>query len=337
MKFNQMKALVTGAACAAMLAGGALAETKLHLNSQPNEAGYPMWLADHLGFFADNELVVETTYFANGGAALASGVSGDWQAGWTGGPPAISGWDKFKLISFGTMQKEDRNLKLVMRKDALEGSTPAEALAKVRIGTVPNSTWSQVLFACAEHFGVPQSDLEMVPLDPPVTRQSLRNGEIGAGTTAASADFDIVMDKEKFEVVCDGEVAGTSVIAPWIITDRFWKEDPEAAARFVDAVYKANEFIRANPDKAVDMALNYYADTGIEGTKETAAYAFSLRDFQTLDEAIADMESGATINTLIAGAEVLVAAGAYDEVPDLMSMQPVALEVLMAAKALRNQ
>ncbi|AKO96469.1 ABC-type nitrate/sulfonate/bicarbonate transport system, periplasmic component [Marinovum algicola DG 898] len=336
MTFKRMQRLVAGVALVALTAGGALAETRLNLNSQPNEAGYPMWLADHLGLFADHGLTVETTYFPNGGAALASGVSGGWQAGWTGGPPAISGWDKFKLISFGTMQKESRNLKLVMRKDAMAGMTPAEALAQVRIGTVPNSTWSQVLFACADHLGVAHGDLEIVPLDPPVTRQSLRNGEVGAGTTAASADFDIVMDTAQFEVICDGEIAGTSVIAPWIVTSRFWQDDPEAAAKFVDAVYKANEFIRDNPDKAVDLALQYYADTGIEGDKETAAYAFSLRDFQTLDEAIADMQSGATIDTLIAGAKVLVAAGAYDDVPDLESMQPVALEVLMAAKSLRN-
>ncbi|TCS56151.1 ABC-type nitrate/sulfonate/bicarbonate transport system substrate-binding protein [Primorskyibacter sedentarius] len=336
MTLTLIKRLAAGAALVALAAGGALADTKVHLNSQPNEAGYPMWLADHLGYFGDNGLEVETTYFPNGGTALASGVSGDWQAGWTGGPPAISGWDKFKLISFGTMQKESRNIKLIMRKDAMEGMTPGEALAKVRIGTVPNSTWSQVLFACADHFGVAHGDLEIVPLDPPVTRQSLRNGEVGAGTTAASADFDIVNDKDTFEVVCDGEVAGTSVIAPWIITNRFWTDDPEAAAKFVDAAYRANEYIRANPDKAVDLALQYYEDTGIEGDKETAAYAFSLRDFQTLDEAIADMESGATIDALIAGAEVLVAAGAYDEVPDLKSMQPVALDVLMAAKALRK-
>ncbi|MCJ7873218.1 ABC transporter substrate-binding protein [Phaeobacter sp. J2-8] len=336
MKFTSFKKLAAGVAIAALTAGGALAETSLHLNSQPNEAGYPMWLAEHLGYFSDNGLDVETTYFPNGGAALASGVSGDWQAGWTGGPPAISGWDKFQLISFGTMQKESRNIKLIMRKDAMAGMTPGEALAKVRIGTVPNSTWSQVLFACADHFNVAHGDLEIVPLDPPVTRQSLRNGEVGAGTTAASADFDIVMDKDTYEVICDGEIAGTSVIAPWIITSRFWKDDPDAAAKFVEAAYRANEYIRANPDKAVDLSLQYYQDTGIEGTKETAAYAFSLRDFQTLDEAIADMKSGATIDTLIAGAEVLVAAGAYDEVPDLKSMQPVALEVLMAAKALRK-
>ncbi|WP_372802623.1 ABC transporter substrate-binding protein [Paracoccus seriniphilus] len=335
MKIKNM--ILTTASCA-LMAGAVWAQpVQLNLNSQPNETGFPLWLADHLGYFADNDLEVEITYFPNGGAALASGVSGDWQAGWTGGPPAISGWDKFKLISVGTMLKEDRNIKLIMRNDVLGDGTPADALRNTRIGTVPNSTWSQLLYACADHFGVAQGELEIVPLDPPVTRQSLLNGEIGAGTTAASADFDIVMDKENYTVVCDGQVAGTSIIVPLIVTSRFWGDDPDAAARFVEAVYRGNEYTREHPQETVELALEFFKDAGIEGTPETAAYAFGLRDFQTLDEAIADMESGATIDTLIASAEVLVAAGAYDEVPDLPAMQDSALPVLQAAKALRQE
>lgn len=337
MKLFKQLALAAAVAAISLGVSAAWADTtKINLNSQPNEAGFPLWLANHLGYFADNNLEVEITYFPNGGAALASGVSGDWQAGWTGGPPAISGWDKFKLITVGTMQKEDRNLKLVVRKDALEGKSVAEALTSVRIGTVPNSTWSQVLAACATHFGVDPADLEIVPLDPPVTRQSLLNGEIGAGTTAASGDYDIVMNEDDFEVVCDGATAGTSIIAPYIVTSRFWEEDPKATAGFVEAVYRADEYMRAHPEETVKLALDYYKDTGIEGDETMAAYSFSLRDFQTLDEAIADMESGATIDTLIGTAEILVAAGAYDEVPDLKAMQPIALEILQAAKALRN-
>ncbi len=40
--------------------------------------------------------------------------------------PAITGWAKFGLTPVGTMMKEDRNIKLIMRKDALKGSTPAD-------------------------------------------------------------------------------------------------------------------------------------------------------------------------------------------------------------------
>jgi len=331
-----MKALFTAIAIAAVSSAPAMAATKINLNSQPNDAGFPMWLAKELGYFKDNGIDAKITYFPNGGAALASGVAGDWQAGWTGAPPAISGWDKFQLISVGTMQKEDRNIKLIIRNDALKDGKVADALTKVKIGTVPNSTWSQVLYACADHFGVSHDSLQIVPLDPPVTRQSLRSGEIGAGMTDAAPDYDFVHDPKNYTVACDGKVAGTSVVDPYIVTNKFWKESPEAAAGFIEAVYRADEYMHDNPEKFLDYVTKYYKETGIALTKEQAAYSYSLRDFQTLDQAIADMESGQTIKDLTGTAKVLVGAGAYDAVPDFTAMQPISLGILKAAKQLRD-
>jgi len=306
------------------------------LMSQANEAGFPLWLAKKLDYFADNGIDAKIQYFPNGGAALASGAAGDWQGGWIGSPPAITGWAKFKLIPVGTMMKEDRNIKLIMRKDALKGSSPKQVLESKKIGTVPNSTWSQVLFACAKHFGADPSKMQIVPLEPPVTRQSLRSGDVAAGTTDSSPDYDLVNDKEHFDVVCDGAVAGTSVIDPYIVTTRFATEHPDAAARFVEAAYRANELIRSNREQAVKYLLEYYKDVGIEGSEAKARYTLGYRDYQTLDQALADMKSGATQKALTSTAEVFVAGGAYDKVPDLASAVKAGLPILEAAKKLRK-
>ncbi len=314
-----------------------VADTRINLSSQPNEAGFPMWLANDLGYFKDNGLEADIEYFPNGGAALATGATGQWQAGWTGGPPAVSGWEKFQLISVGAMQKESQNLKLVVRNEVMQGKTPAEALATTKIGTVPNSTWSQVLYACAEHLGVADTEsLEVVPLSPAVTIQSLQSGDLGAGTTAASADLPLINDPDTYTMVCDGKMAGANIIAPYIVTKRFWDEDPASAAAFVEAVYRANEYINAtDPAKVVEHVLAYYTDTGIDGDAVKAEYAMKMRDWVSLDEAIADVESGLTNETLTGAAEVLVAGGARDTVPDFDPMAPLALEVLKAAQALR--
>ena len=304
--------------------------------SQPNEAGFPLWLAKKLNYFADNGLEVTIQYFPNGGAALASGAAGDWQAGWIGSPPAITGWAKFGLIPVGTMMKEDRNIKLIMRKDALKGSNPRDVLMSKPIGTVPNSTWSQVLFACAKHFGADPGRMKIVPLEPPVTRQSLRSGDVSSGTTDSSPDYELVNDKANFEVVCDGAVAGTSVIDPYIVTRRFASENPAAAARFINAVYKANEFIIADRNKAVAYLLEYYKDVGIDGSEAKARYTLDQRDFLTLDQAIADMKSGASEKALTSTAQVFVAGGAYDKVPDLASAVKAGLPIIEAAKKLRK-
>ncbi len=337
MKLTSILAAAASMILLALPSSMAVAQTKLNLNSQPNEAGFPMWLANDLGYFADNGLEVDIEYFPNGGAALATGATNQWQAGWTGGPPAVSGWEKFQLVSVAAMQKESQNLKLFMRNDVLDGKTPAEALAGTKVGTVPNSTWSQVLYACAEHLGVadPQG-LDVVPLSPAVTLQSIQNGDLGAGTTAASSDLVLAKDPDNYTMVCDGKMAGANIIAPWIVTKTFWDEDPKAAAAFIEATFRANEYINAtDPDKVVEHVLAYYADTGIEGDEEKAAYAMQMRDWVSLDEAIEDTKSGLTNATLTGAAEILVAGGARDSVPDFGPMQPLALEILMAAKALR--
>lgn len=306
------------------------------LISQSNEAGFPLWLAKKLGYFQENGIDATIKYFPNGGAALASGAAGDWQGGWIGSPPAITGWAKFGLVPVGTMMKEDRNIKLIMRKDALKGSKPADVLTSKPIGSVPNSTWSQVLFACAKHFKVDPGKMKVVPLDPPVTRQSLRSGEVASGTTDSSPDIDLVNDKANFEVVCDGAVAGTSVIDPWVVTKKFATENPSAAARFVEAGFRASEAIMKDRERAVAWLLEFYKDVGIDGNEAKARYTLGYRDYQTLDQALADMRSGASERALTETAQVFVAGGAYDKVPDLNGAMKAGLPILEAAEKLRK-
>ena len=335
---TKMAALAAALVACAITATPAAAQepVRMVLMSQANEAGFPLWLANKLGYFKERGIDAKIQYFPNGGAALASGASGDWQAGWIGAPPAITGWAKFGLIPVGTMMKEDRNIKLIMRKDALKGSSPKDVLQTKPIGTVPNSTWSQVLFACAKHFGVDPARMKIVPLEPPVTRQSLHSGQVASGTTDSSPDYDLVNDKANFEVVCDGKVAGTSVVDPYIVTRAFAQAHPDVAAKFVDAVYRANELVQSNRDQAVKYLLEYYKDVGIDGNETKARYTLGYRDFQTLDQALADMRDGATQKALTETAEVFVAGGAYDKVPDLKGAVAAGLPLIEAAKKLRK-
>ncbi|MDE0209367.1 MAG: hypothetical protein OXJ64_05740 [Boseongicola sp.] len=178
--------------------------------------------------------------------------------------------------------------------------------------------------------------LEVVPLAPAVTLQSLQSGDLGAGTTAASSDIVLAQDPDNYTMVCDGKMAGANIIAPWIVTKTFWDEDPKAAAAFVEVAFRANECINStDPDKVVEHVLEYYSDTGIEGDAEKAAYAMRMRDWVSLEEAIEDMKSGLTNDTLTGAAEILVQGGARDSVPDFGPVQPLALEILLAAQAMR--
>ena len=104
--------------------------------------------------------------------------------------------------------------------------------------------------------------LEVVPLTPAVTLQSLQSGDLGAGTTAASSDIVLAKDPDNYTKVCDGKMAGANIIAPWIVTKTFWDDDPKAAAAFVEAAFRANEYINStDPAKVVEHVLAYYART----------------------------------------------------------------------------
>jgi len=301
-----------------------------------DDTAMPVWLAQKLGYFEDNGLDVTFQYSANGAAALPAGVAGDWQAGWIGAPPALTGWDKWGLISFPHI-KEQRNLKLIMRNDALDGKTPAEVLKTGKIGTGANSTYENLLFECAKHFGVDPGDLQIVPLDPPQVRQALASGQIQAGTTSASGDFDFVNDKDKYTMVCDGDTAGANFITMYMVTPKFFDAHPDQAAEYVDAVYRANEYVNENPGKATDYMVEFGKEVGLDINKQKAEYTLKARDWVTLDQAISDAKDGTTQKTLEQLVDFFVQVGVYTDKPDVAALEAVSLKVLNAAKDYRDK
>ena len=92
----------------------------------------------------------------------------------------------------------------------------------------------------------------------------------------------------------------------------------------------------ADREKAVAYLLEYYKDVGIEGNETKARYTLGYRDFQTLDQALADMRDGASEQALTETAQVFVAGGAYDKVPDLKGAIKAGLPIIEAAKKLRK-
>lgn len=342
---SRAAALGATAACLALTAGCAISSgatttddgtVELTLTSQPNETGFAQWLADELGYYEDNGLDVEIQYASSGPAALAAGSAGDWQAGWMGGPPALTGWDKFELISVGTQLREDANLILFMRTDVLDGTPPEEVLTSEPVATVPNSTSTQVLFACAESLGVSASEIEVVPLDPPGIIQAQQAERVVSGTAFSSPNWPLVSSDE-FTEVCSGADAGTAIVDPWVVTKAFWEERPEASAAFVDASYRASEYLNEHPDEAVDHLLQFYEEIGIEGGRDQAAYSLSVRDWGSLDDALEASRSGETESAMQGTSDFFVDQGVYLTSPDVGGMVSTGLEVLEAAADYREQ
>lgn len=321
--------------------GGATADadgvTHITAASQTNPTGFSLWLAKELGYFDDADLDVEIQYAENGGALLASGAAGDWQAGWIGAPPLLTGFDTWGLLPTGSMLTENENIILFMDRDILEDSSPAEALASTRVGVVANSVSAQLLFACAESMGVDAGDVETVPLDPAAIVNGMLDDDIDAGVAFAAGNWPLVEDPDKYVQVCDGEDAGAELIDPYMITPAFWSENPDAAAAYLDSVYRANEYILEAPQEELTPYLMAYLESvGADYPEEVAEYSLSVKKYLSLDEALEQMRSGAFADGLTDTAEFLVDAGVYDEMPDVDAMTEQGLEVLEAAAERRD-
>lgn len=337
---RRMTIAVAAAATAGLLlsacAGDAAPEeggvTKITLASQPNGAGLPFYIADKEGFFTEEGLQVTVANYASGPASLAAGAAGEWQAGWLGAPPALTGANTFGLIPAGIMSREDANHIMFMRSELLENSTPAEVLRSHPVATSQNALSEQVMRACAEHLGVPGEDVELVPLDGGAAVQALLSGQVDVANSWATPSWPLLQDEDAFTQVCSGEEAGVAVAAMWVVTPSFVKDNPEAAAAFVRAVTRANSFIQENPDEAVQYMLDYYKTYGITGDAAQAEYEVTIRHWYTLDEATTSISDGSTASALKASAQFFVDAGVYPSAPPIDELLAEGLEVLESAQ-----
>ncbi len=306
------------------------------LASQPNGAGLPFYIAEDQGFFEEEGLNVTIENYASGPSSLAAGGSDEWQAGWQGAPPALTGANAYDLIPAGIMIREDANHIMFMDSDVLEGSSPGEALEEHAVATSQNSLAEQTMRACADSLGASSSDVELVPLDGGAVVQALQAGRVSVANSWASPSWPLLQD-DQYEEVCSAEDAGVAVLDPFVVTPKFAEEQPEAAAAFLRAAYRANEFINADLERAVNYMVEYYDAYGITGPREQAEYEVNVRDWYTLDEAIAAIESGETEDGLYASAEFFVENGVYPTEPPIDELLGEGLELLEAARDGRQE
>lgn len=311
--------------------------TKLTLASQPNGAGLPFYIAEKEGYFADEGLQVTIANYGSGPASLAAGAAGEWQAGWLGAPPALTGANTFGLVPAGLMMREDENHIMFMRSEVLENSTPAEVLRTHPVATSQNSLADQVMRACAEHLGVPGEDIEIVPLDGGSVVQALISGQVDVANSWATPSWPLLQDEDTYTQVCSGKEAGVAVTSAIVLTPTFLSDNPDAAAAFVRVVTRANAFIQENPEEAVQYMVDYYKTYGITGDAAQAEYEVTIRDWFTLDEVISGVESGSTADALKASAEFFVNAGVYPSAPPIDELLATGLEVLKTAKSGTSQ
>jgi ABC-type nitrate/sulfonate/bicarbonate transport system substrate-binding protein len=310
--------------------------TDITVEAQPNGASLPLVIAEGQGFFKDVGLNATIKYYSTGPATLAAGAAGQWDAGWIGAPPTLTGMNSFGLIPVGLMIIEDSNHIMFMTKKVLEGSTPAEVLKTHPVATAQNTLAQQVMFGCAKHFGVDPKSVKLINLDPGGIVQALKTGKVDVIDSWATPDYSLLNDS-KYVQVCNGAKAGVSVVDPYVVTQKFADSNPDAAAAYISAVYRANEYINTHPAEAVKYMMDLYKANGIAGDEAQAKYEIDIRKWLTYDEALTSMKNGKTAAALKASADFFVSVGVYPKAPPVDELLAKGLPILEAAGSVKSK
>ncbi len=253
----------------------------------------PFYIADQKGWWAELDLEPSYSVFPSGAPQVAAAASGSWDVGGTGSAPAVLGAARFDIVTIGITNDESAANALMARADEVEAIRADPGTLKgERLLVTTNSTGEYASAACIESFGLTYpDDVEVVNLN---QQEIISAFATGTGRIAGLWAPNIYTLEAKADAVllCSGEDAGAIVPGALIARREFAEAEPEAVAKFLAVYLRGVGFIRDNPDEAVDMMADFYAQTGVELDPEYLRREIDTRPMFTLDEQLEIMGAG---------------------------------------------
>lgn len=338
---QQMKTrfrMTTAVAAAVLLVGGCagaqqVGDTgntgkKVTVGLQPTATSFPIWLAERQDYFSDNGIDVELKYYPSGAAMSEAGVTGAWDAGNMGSPPALTGSEKWDLVTPGPNSEEGAIQILWGRAKEFKGKEPADVLSDGEVLVKVNSTQHYALLGCIKEFGL-AGKTKPLPVEANAVAGAFTGGQGTGAMTWPPFDADFV-DNPDYVHVCDGKRSGKKIYNMLVLTPTFAKNREEQAIAYLKSAYAANEFITANPDEAAELLVEYYKENGTTTTKDAAKRELSERTWPSAKEALA-LSEGELKSDLGDLTDVFVELGAFDTEPDVTAAVDGGREILRQA------
>lgn len=236
-----------------------------------------IWVAENKGYFQEEGLDLTIREFASGKASFLDMIDGGVDISTLAPTPLVlTSFDRKDFLIFATFANSDDNIKVIVNKD--KGINAAEDLKGKRIGTVPGSSAAFFLATFLTYNGLPESDIELININPPNLPNALYSGEVDAiaiwepyAYNAQKLLGDKAMRLPSSEIY--RETFNLTVMRD------FAQENPDVLKRLLKAIIKATTFIntnreetqrmvseRLNLDKALTIQLwdNYVFDISLD-------------------------------------------------------------------------
>ena len=237
--------LLAGAVSAFVIGANAAGAGQITLGSAPNLQTLPIVVAMSEGYFADEGIELETVRFTSGRRALEALIGGQLDVAFMAEyPVSIASLREQPFGTFTTLSRYTANR---MISKASIGFEDPSSLNGKKIGTTKGSNTEFFTEAVLEKFGV---DAEVINVAPPDIVPALARGDIDAGIMFP--DFYPAAEKALGD---DYREFRSDAYIAWFVlsaTPEMLNERSDELEGFVRALLKAEEFIKTNPEGAME-------------------------------------------------------------------------------------
>lgn len=208
-------------------------------------AAAPVYIADAKGFWKDEGLDVDVTYFDSGRKALDALLSNDAEIMSVSETPPLRAYLSGSDIAIiGTVTKHNE-AKMTVRSDKI--SKPADVRGK-KIGTVAGTNSDYYMYRWLEANNIKVSEVEIVPLDATALGQAFVQGNV-----------DVMFAWEPHNYNASSKIASRSKSWPTelyagrhtvVMNSDYSSKHQDVAEKMLKGFIEAEQFIRAHPDAA---------------------------------------------------------------------------------------
>lgn len=236
---------ILSAVSALVISAGFGSAGQITIGTAPNLQTLPIVVAMSEGYFADEGIELDAVKFTSGRRALEALIGGQLDVAFMAEyPVSIASLREQPFGTFTTLSRYTANR--MISKGSIGFEDPSSLNGK-KIGTTKGSNTEFFTEALIEKFGV---DAEVINVSPPDIVPALARGDIDAGIMFP--DFYPAAEKALGD---DYREFRSDAYVAWFVlsaTPEMLNERPDELAAFVRALIKAEEFIKSNPEGAME-------------------------------------------------------------------------------------
>ena len=211
----------------------------------------PLFIAREKGFFAENNLVVDTFIFDSTNDSKATFIADEVEAAAPISSEAIS------------LAAQGKDFRIVLVEDMSVGGNGI--LADNTVGDIEDFRGKQVavergtvshffLLQVLEDFGLSESDITIFNADPSAAAAAYQERNVDIAVTYAPYLSQANQAREGGRVIYDSSKKPTAIADLYAFDTAFINQRPQAVEAFVKGIFKGIEFLEKNREEALLMA-----------------------------------------------------------------------------------